>query len=298
MAAILGLKHLNHFEEHGWVKFENLIPSDVIARHNSKLLLYRQKYQCRRGRIGQLHQLDPSLINIVTLEPLISFLHGALQDSPSLMGSLNFEFGTEQDTHIDTIFFCPSPLTSMVGVWVALEDVGIDNGPLFVYDKSHKIPFLFPKDVADCYPDFKIAFQKLTKGCSDSERLEIISTLGGLYGLVLKKRLSDAGLEKVVFSDLRAGDVVVWHSFLAHGGSPVVDSLLTRKSAVFHFLGRNSSLFDFNSFFTVGDQSLLESQGLPRVFGCVNDLSVQRFDYFVTHDDIDGSQTLHDLEVR
>jgi hypothetical protein len=47
---------------------------------------------------------------------------------------------------------------------------------------------------------------------------------------------------------IRAGDVVFWHSLLAHGGSLRINPKLSRHSVVFHFIGRNTKLYTFKQF--------------------------------------------------
>jgi len=38
------------------------------------------------------------------------------------------------------------------------------------------------------------------------------------------------------FYDAKKGDVFLWHGMLVHGGSPVKNPALTRKSMVIHYL--------------------------------------------------------------
>ena len=53
--------------------------------------------------------------------------------------TLNFPIGTRQFTHSDTVHFNSIPSNYMAGVWVALEDIDEDNGPLLYYPGSHKL---------------------------------------------------------------------------------------------------------------------------------------------------------------
>lgn len=48
------------------------------------------------------------------------------------------------------------------------------------------------------------------------------------------KQIADAGLDWTAFA-ARAGDVFIWHAQLYHGGSPIDDMGLTRKSLVTHY---------------------------------------------------------------
>ena len=54
--------------------------------------------------------------------------------------TLNFAVGTQQHVHSDSVHFSSNPERFMCGVWVALEDVDLDTGPLLYYPGSHKWP--------------------------------------------------------------------------------------------------------------------------------------------------------------
>ena len=54
--------------------------------------------------------------------------------------TLNFAVGTQQHIHADLVHFCARPTHFMCGVWVALEDIRAEAGPLIYYPGSHKWP--------------------------------------------------------------------------------------------------------------------------------------------------------------
>ncbi|MBU6143332.1 MAG: hypothetical protein KGP33_05140 [Betaproteobacteria bacterium] len=83
---------------------------------------------------------------------------------------------------------------------------------------------------------------------------------------------------------LKAGDVVFWHSVLAHGGSPRADRALTRKSAVFHFIGRNTKLYTFEQFMIYDREDLTNQTPQPMNLVNYKDLiEYMRYEHFVTH---------------
>ena len=57
--------------------------------------------------------------------------------------TLNFIHGSQQNVHQDVIHLTPFPPGYMCGVWVALEDIHPDSGPLVVYPRSHRLPRLY-----------------------------------------------------------------------------------------------------------------------------------------------------------
>ena len=126
--------------------------------------------------------------------------------------TLNFEVGTEQPAHSDTIHFHSLPRHWMCGVWVALEDVHPDAGPLVVYPGSHVLPDYemhdlgVPHDPA-CYGQYE----------------EFVAELLRAKGYVSKPLL------------LKRGQAAIWLANLFHGGTAIRDKALTRKSQVTHY---------------------------------------------------------------
>jgi len=64
--------------------------------------------------------------------------------------TLNFPVGTEQHYHSDSVHFSSYPERFMCGVWVALEDVHEDAGPLLYYPGSHKWPVYTNEQLGIC----------------------------------------------------------------------------------------------------------------------------------------------------
>lgn len=124
--------------------------------------------------------------------------------------TLDFDAGTEQRFHADSIHFDSVPHGWMCGVWVALEDVGVDQGPLTVVPASHRV----------------------TSGAAESAR----RSDGGFDMEAYEQRLAAelAGLDEFFFT-AATGDVLIWHADIAHGGAPVRDRSTTRWSQVTHY---------------------------------------------------------------
>ncbi|MGE3143702.1 MAG: phytanoyl-CoA dioxygenase family protein, partial [Hyphomonadaceae bacterium] len=80
-----------------------------------------------------------------TVLRLLEFLYGR-RAFP--FQTLNFPVGTQQHFHSDSVHFSSTPERFMCGVWVALEDVGEENGPLIYYPGSHALPIYTTEHVA------------------------------------------------------------------------------------------------------------------------------------------------------
>ena len=123
------------FDANGLVVLPNVFTDQQLERHTKVVGYARDLYDVKDengfgDRIGQLHQRYPELMELACNAEILDFLECILQDKPLLFGSLNFEKGTQQAIHVDAIFFWTEPFCSMAGVWIALEDVDMDNGPL------------------------------------------------------------------------------------------------------------------------------------------------------------------------
>src|SRR5439155_23973453 len=64
--------------------------------------------------------------------------------------TLNFPVGTQQHFHTDSIHFSSVPERFMCGVWVALEDITEENGPLVYYPGSHRWPIYAAEHLGQC----------------------------------------------------------------------------------------------------------------------------------------------------
>ena len=246
-------------------------------------------------RIGQLHQKAPELLELPSNPRILSFLAWALGDDPLLMGSLNFARGTTQDVHIDAIFFWPEPSYSMAGVWVALEDVHVDSGPLFYVGGSHKWPFFRSEDLVRTRPELARLREaaRTNPDMPAAEKAAIMKQLGDCWTEEFKQLEAERQVPHVPLA-LKAGDVVVWHSLLAHGGSPRNNPALSRTSAVFHYFGSTAKLFTYDQFMLYDAADLPNQVPQSPERASYGALKYMRFPYFVTYPRKD-EQVVHPL---
>ena len=77
---------------------------------------------------------------------LNQILNHLLDGQAMLFQSINFLQGSEQASHSDSIHMTTYPLGGLLGVWIALEDIAEDNGPVHYYPGSHKLPYYLNAD--------------------------------------------------------------------------------------------------------------------------------------------------------
>lgn len=286
--------------KNGFVILRGIYTRAEIDQYNQIVASVRTKVddgkdeQGYGDRIGQLHQKHPELLKLASSPQVLKFLNWAFNDDPVVFGSLNFERGTQQDAHIDAIFFWPEPSYSMCGCWVALEDINPDAGPLFYVPESHTWPFIRSQDVVESRP--RLAAQRAAArdpAMLTEERAAIVGELGAAWTEDFHKLEKSYRSTRLPIS-LKAGDVVFWHSLLAHGGSRRMDPKLSRRSVVFHYIGKQTRLFTFEQFMLYDECELLRQQHQAldlRRFGSVE---YMRYPHFVTY--TAAGQTVHALD--
>jgi hypothetical protein len=149
---------------------------------------------------------------IATSETILGTLRKLYGREPIPFQTLNFERPTEQRAHSDTVHFNTLPHGFMCGVWVALEDVDAENGPLFYHPGSQRLPVYHMHDLG------------LQAGYASYRQYEdkIESIL-------------DASPYRPTQAHLKKGQAFIWSHNIFHGGSKLLDRSRTRLSQVTHF---------------------------------------------------------------
>ncbi|HTI11528.1 MAG TPA: phytanoyl-CoA dioxygenase family protein [Puia sp.] len=161
-------------------------------------------------------------IRAITYDPRLTDLLSFILDKEVVpFQTINFWHGSNQRAHSDSIHMTTYPLGYLIAVWIALEDTNPDNGPLFYYPGSHRLPYLLNND-------FNEGTSLLTLGKKDY----------GDYEDRIEEVIRENQLEKAVFL-ARKGDILIWHANLIHGGLPVKDPAQTRKSMVIHYYAKD-----------------------------------------------------------
>ncbi len=162
-----------------------------------------------KGRIQDGWISDPAIARLAVRQPVLDLLSKLYGRRAFPFQTLNFEVGTQQSPHTDTFHFNSTPERFMCGVWVALEDISPDSGPLVYYPGSHRLPILERHELggAKGYPDYEKQIQKL---------------------------IEDHDL-KPEFGLLKRGQALIWTANLIHGGSRRTNPALTRLSQVTHY---------------------------------------------------------------
>jgi hypothetical protein len=174
----------------------------------------------RDGRIASPRIQDAWTFNadvrrIATNEPVRRLLSQLYGREAFPFQSLSFPVGTQQHAHTDSVHFSSMPERFMCGVWVALEDTGLDQGPLLYYPGSHKWPIYTNEHIGHVH-------------------MRIGETLQTVYEPMWDRLVAARRLAPVRF-EAKAGQALIWAANLLHGGDQHVDRNKTRWSQVTHY---------------------------------------------------------------
>ena len=84
-------------------------------------------------RVQDAWKFDADVRAIAANEVVLGLLSKLYGRAAFPFQTLNFPVGTQQEMHSDSVHFSSLPERFMCGVWLAMEDVGPDSGPLFYY---------------------------------------------------------------------------------------------------------------------------------------------------------------------
>ena len=141
--------------------------------------------------------------------------------------TLNFPVGTEQPPHIDAFYFHSDPPGYMCGVWVALEDVDMDNGPVVYYPGSHKLPLPEWDEIAE-------ATGKPVQRDDYETEAEFHGARDIAFTEYARGLIDKHGFEPH-YATIRKGQALIWAPNILHGGAIQKDKSRTRHSQVTHY---------------------------------------------------------------
>ena len=138
--------------------------------------------------------------------------------------TLNLPVGSEQHFHPDSVHFSSVPERFGCAVWVALEDIGPDQGPLMYFSGSHKWPIYVNEHIGLCrasevHPPTEKPFEELWE------------------------QLARVNATQATPFFAKKGQAFIWASNLLHGGSRQTDPNLTRWSQETHYYFEGCSYY-------------------------------------------------------
>jgi len=275
---------LSFWEKNGYVILENIIPENLIdfyMKDVDELIQHKDQYSTeiridlpehvknpvqpisavpmdilmgRYVKINDFHNQSVYGKKLMLHSGIVGFLQAIFNQTPVAMQSLTFLYGSQQATHQDFPYVTSQISSHLAAAWIPLEDVHADAGPLYYFAGSHKIKkFKFGNG---------IFYNEHSKKNPDD------------FAIYLDKLCARKKLKKETLL-IKKGDVLIWHASLVHGGDPIINPELTRKSFVCHYssqegyqwhrkaLGQEPTRFKYNGGEVFDNPSL---QGIENSF--------------------------------
>jgi ectoine hydroxylase-related dioxygenase (phytanoyl-CoA dioxygenase family) len=165
----------------------------------------------QRNRIMDAWRINDHVKALALAPNVLTILAQLYGRRPLPFQTLNFRTGTQQATHSDAMHFNSVPPGFMCGVWVALEDIDMENGPLVYYPSSQRLP--------------EVTMQELGLRADREDYKE--------YERYVAEVVEREGLAPA-YGLLEKGQALVWASNLLHGGAPQANRERSRHSQVTH----------------------------------------------------------------
>lgn len=167
-------------------------------------------------RVQDAWKFDPDVKAIAANQVLLDLLGKLYGRAAFPFQTLNFPVGTQQEAHTDAVHFSSLPERFMCGVWLAMEDIAPEAGPVFYIPGSHKWPQLSNAMIGRQGHGSAL-------GSAQDPFAEAWRVL---------REVHDAPEEPFL---ARKGQALIWTANLLHGGSRQTDPQLTRWSQVTHY---------------------------------------------------------------
>ncbi len=169
-------------------------------------------------RIVEAWKFSNSIRQILSNTYLLEILKFCYQSNPIPISTINFLKGSEQPFHSDEFHYGSLPHRYLTGVWVALEDINPDSGPLSLVEGSHKFPIFSLEQIGIKNPK------------NEKQQKEIYTVYEEWAAEMIK-----AHKLKIVTPNVKKGECIIWLSNTLHGAYKINDLSLSRKSIAIHY---------------------------------------------------------------
>lgn len=161
-------------------------------------------------------------LEILTHPNLTQVLRGLFGEEGKLTHTMFFDGNQVTWAHQDTYYIDSAQVGSMIGVWVAAEDIQPGAGRFFVYPRSHRLPLRVLGKDFDLDPN------------------------GDAYKAYVLQLIRDHGL-RCRAPALRQGDAILFSSRTIHGSLPTTQPYFSRKSFTAHYIPMSHGLRWFHT---------------------------------------------------
>jgi len=171
-----------------------------------------------------LHWFSKQVRDAIFCPAIVRFLNLIFERPALASQTLTFYLGSGQELHQDSAYVAYSLPQQFAASWIALEDVARGAGELEYLVDSHRL-----------LPEFTYGggYKSVSEAQRTGSGMNILTDEIQRHVHAIEQEGTARGLKRDSFL-ARRGDVLIWHSDLAHGGSRV-SANRSRKSLVTHY---------------------------------------------------------------
>lgn len=227
------------WRKNGYLILRNFIPHTLIDA-------YVARYERDNGKdspvgypTGTPYMQVDEIKNLSLYAPLVEILNGLIGEPMGMSLNLCNWVSTERSFHQDDYLNPPEVNGHYLACWFALDDIHPDSGVFEFVPGSHKWPVMRGEKVRELLepherndPNWPRTAERFLDEVFDRE-------------IAKHERLVERGIGRGYVSpverwfDAKKGDVLIWHSWLAHRGSKPKTPGMLRKSLITHYSGIN-----------------------------------------------------------
>ncbi|MCX7383229.1 MAG: phytanoyl-CoA dioxygenase family protein [Alphaproteobacteria bacterium] len=236
-------KLIRQFITDGYIVLRGALPDDILDRAQNVLerayngdmpevefnitgvgrkVHWRPDVLTKPAKALDLHWLSADVRNMSLHDNVLRTLSYIMERRAFATQTLGFWRGSAQDAHQDSAYVNYSHPNQFLATWIALEDVTENCGELFYYVGSHRMEEYLYLDKYKGVEEAGRANPGMDFDAPIKDHVKKIPQVADRMHLQRKRFLA------------KRGDVLIWHSDLAHGGSPISTDV-TRKSIVTHY---------------------------------------------------------------
>ena len=216
---------LLQWHKNGFLIWENFLDAETVDAINNDIdnLLEKKEvdFNYTHRKIFNAYRQSFTIRKVIKENQLLDLLSFILDKKVLPFQTINFLKGSEQQAHSDSIHMSTFPQGYLIAAWFALEDISLEQGPLSYFPGSHRLPYITNSDYENT-----------------NNRFMLDGDANKKYEEKAQEVIRQNNLQKQVFT-AKKGDVLIWHGNLIHGGEPMLNKELTRKSFVVHYFAEN-----------------------------------------------------------
>lgn len=212
----------------GYLILKNFIPNELIDAYVARYERDNGKDAPIGYKTGTPYMQVDEIKDLSLYAPLMEILNSLIGEPMGMSLNLCNWISTERNWHQDDYLNPPEVNGHYLACWFALDDIHPDSGVFEFVPGSHKWPVMRGEKVRALLEPHEAAnpdWPRIAERFLDEVFEEKINSLG-------KPSTTS-------WRTAQKGDVLIWHSWLAHRGSKPKNPNLLRKSLITHYSGIN-----------------------------------------------------------